>query len=121
MANVKAVEVKLFGPPVCVIPLSPSFCMYATPEQLNLVTVKLVVQNCYLLQVRIGEGVRVNPYALITPETSLKNGEELKPLAKASAPLSKLEDGLGLQSAFRNIIDSPEFSVAQTTLLQVQF
>lgn len=83
----------LQGPPCStdspVIPLRRSFLLVFDSQARKSLAVKLFVLNSCLFQVRIGEGVWFNPNALFTPETSLRSGEELKLLAKATAPPSK--------------------------------
>lgn len=61
----------------------------------------------------------MNPYALVTPETSVKDGQELKPLAKSSTPVSDLSKAPGLTAAFAQEVASPALSTLETTLYQV--
>ena len=72
------------------------------------------------MQIRIGENVRVFPYSLITPDTVIRDGEELKPLAKTTTKLTSFNDQPGLEKVARTLVRSPGLTAAETTLYQVR-
>ena len=70
------------------------------------------------MQVVIGEGTQIQPYAVVTPLTELQDGQELTPHAKASTTPS-LTSAKGLAAALSNVIPGAELSPHNHTIAQV--
>lgn len=70
------------------------------------------------MQVTIGADAQTEPYALVTPQTSLKPGSVLTPLAKAGNS-SNRKLPAKLASVTGNRIVSQELNLLQFTLVQV--